>query len=306
MTTFSEIHDNATGYRNEFDELNGLIKRLANEKAKGDPLVSWFRLRNRRIAQVLDPMKNELELRIRKDSDRGQKLENSLEAVKKARIAVQSNQLINAQRIIGEQVEKISDESIKLSRNSDESLSQLSNLEREIKKERTKLINNVSYYNNSSKNVDRVKGIFSSARRTKDIDYETFSSAISSINQQKNMLDIDVLDLKELPETYDKNEISSLHEQIRSVVAKIDSRYPMKLFAASVRVNRTIIHDVGNDRGRKAFTNRSEELVRNTNEAIEKFNSKYWQITGQRWERVGTNRHGYKKVVATHQKIKLL
>lgn len=306
MTTFSEIHDNAVGYRNDFEELNRLIIQLANEKAKGDPLVSWFRLRNRRIAQVLDPMKKELELMIRKESERGERLRNSLEAVKKAKIAVQNNQVINAQRILGEQVENITEENIKLSRDPDAALDQLSNVERAIKKERIRINNNVSYYHSASKNADRVKEIFSSARRAKDIDYETFSRAINSINQQKKMLDIDVPDLKELPETYDKNVISALHGQIRAVVARIDSRYPMKLFAAAVRTNRIIIHDVGNDRGRKAFNNRSEELVKNTNEAINTFNNKYWQITGQRWERVGRNRHGYKTVAATHPKIKLI
>ena len=60
MTTFGEIHSNAEGYKNDFNELNKLVLRVAEEKAKGEPLVTWFRLRNRRIAQVLDPMKEEV------------------------------------------------------------------------------------------------------------------------------------------------------------------------------------------------------------------------------------------------------
>lgn len=304
MMTFDDIHENATGYRNDFAELNKLCLKLANEKIKGEPVVSWFRLRNRRIVQVLDPMKDELELRIRKETDRGEELDNSLNAVKKSRNAVQSNQLIYAQRIISEQVESVTEESIKLSRNSDEAIDQLFSLERSLKRERTTLSNNISFYKKASKNVDRVKSLFSSVRRAKDIDHETFTNAINSINHQKNMLDIDVPDLKELPATYDKNVIKGLHEEIRAVVARIDNRYPMKLFAAAIRVNRIIIHDVGNDRGRRAFTNRSNELIKHTNEAIDKFNNKYWQITGQRWERIGRNKHGYKKVVATHSKIK--
>src|SRR5690625_1824226 len=208
MTTFDDIHSNATGYRNDFEELNGLITQLANEKAKGSPLVSWFRLRNRRIAQVLDPMKKELEVMIGKESEREESLDEGLEALKKSRSAVQNNQLRNAQRFLGEHIENIAEGNVKLSLDSDEALGQLSSLERKIKKEKATIVNNVSFYNKASKNTDRVKDIFTSARRAKDIDYETFSSAITSINQQKNMLDIDVPDLKELPDTYDKSEVT--------------------------------------------------------------------------------------------------
>lgn len=302
MTTFSQIYDNALGYRNDFQKLNKLVQDLANEKSKGDPLVAWFRLRNRRVVQVLDPMKRELDDRIKKEVVRAEKLQNGLEAVKKAKMNVQNNQLSNAQKILSEQVENVLDEKIKL-RNPDEAMDRLASLENTLKKERIKSSNDVSYYKMVSKNVDSAKALFTSTRRTKDMDLEAFSAAISSINHQKNTLDIDVPDLKELPDTYDKNYVSDLHQKIRAVVAQIDSRYPMKLFADSVRTNRIIIHDVGNDRGKRAFTNRSEELVRYTNEAIEKFNNKYWQITGLRWERVGTNQHGYRSVKATHSRI---
>lgn len=302
MTTFSQIYDNALGYRNDFQKLNKLVLELANEKSKGDPLVSWFRLRNRRVVQVLDPMKRELDDRIKKEATRAEELQSGLEAVKKARINVQNNQLSNAQKILSEQVENVLDEKITL-RNPDEAMDRLASLENTLKKERTKSNNDAGYYKMVSKNVDSAKELFTSTRRTKDMDLEAFSAAISSINHQKNTLDIDVPDLKELPDTYDKNYIADLHLKIRAVVAQIDSRYPMKLFADAVRTNRIIIHDVGNDRGKRAFTNRSEELVRYTNEAIEKFNNKYWQITGQRWERVGTNRHGYRSVKATHSRI---
>lgn len=292
MTTFSQIHDNASGYRDDFLELKQLCEQVSNEKAKGEPMVTWFRLRNRRIVQVLDPMKKELQDRIKKESNT-----EDLENIKKAKNAVKSNQISLAQRIINEQ-------DIKLSNNPDEALNDLNNLEREKNKEKDRAANNISYYKKAIQNTDSVKNLFTSTRRTKDIDYEMFSSAISSINHQKRTLDIDVPDLKELPDTYDKSVIDDLHGKIRAVVSRVDSRYPMKLFAAAVRVNRVIIHDVGNDRGRRAFMNRANELERHVNEAIDMFNNKYWQITGQRWERIGRNRHGYKSVGATHSKIK--
>lgn len=301
MTTFSEIYDNANGYRNNFHKLNKLVLELANEKSKGDQLVSWFRLRNRRIAQVLNPMKKELDDKIRRETERAERLRSGQEAIKKARIYVQNNQFSNAQKLL-EQVESVLEEKIKL-RNQDEAMDKLNSLERTIKKERAKSNNDVGVYKTASKSVDRAKELFTSTRRTKDIDYEAFSRAISNINHQKNTLDIDVPDLKELPVTYDKNHIADLYTQIRAVVAEIDSRYPMKLFAAAVKTNRIIIHDVGNDRGKRAFRNRSEELMRYTNQAIETFNNKYWQITGQRWEKIGRNRHGYRKVRATHPRI---
>lgn len=301
MTTFSEIYDNALGYRNDFQRLNQLVLEVSNEKAKGEPLVSWFRLRNRRIAQVLDPMRKELDDRIKKGEERAEELRSGLDAVRKARINVQNNQLANAQKVLFS-VENVLDEKIKF-RNSDEAMDRLSSLENTLKKERIKSDNEIGYCKTVSKNVDRAKELFTSTRRTKDMDLEAFSSAINSINHQKNTLNIDVPDLKELPDTYDEKYIEDLHTQIRTVVAQIDSRYRMRLFADAVQTNRIIIHDVGNDRGKRAFKNRSDELIRFTNEAIEKFNTKYWQITGQRWERVGTNSHGYRTVAATHSKI---
>lgn len=292
MTTFSQIHDNATGYRNDFLELKKLCIQVSNEKAKGEPMVAWFRLRNRRIAQVLEPMKNELQNRIKKESNI-----EGLEKIKKAKSAIKRNEMSVAQKLVNEQ-------DIDLSNNPDEALNDLNNLERETKKEQDRAATNINYYKKAIQNVDSVINLFTSTKRTKDIDYERFSSAIASINHQKRTLDIDVPDLKELPGTYDKSIIDDLHGKIRAVVSRIDGRYPMKLFSPAIRVNRLIIHAVGNDRGRKAFMNRANELDTHVNEAIDTFNNKYWQITGQRWERISSSGHGYRFVGATHSKVK--
>ncbi|WP_132981488.1 hypothetical protein [Pediococcus pentosaceus] len=303
MTTFDDIRNNALGYRNDFNRLNQLMLKLSAEKAKGDPLVAWFRLRNRRVAQVLDPMKEELKLKTKEGKRKVVSISQSTFAIRKVQSLVAEERLSNATRALNKIVEPILNETVQLSNDADQAIDQINEVNSKIKAERNKLTNDIAYYEMSEKNCDRVKELFTSTRTTKDIDIPAFSEGIRSINDQIKMLDIDVPALKELPKTYDKQTVDSIHEEIRSVVQTIDSRYPMKIFAKAVRTLRIIIHDVSNDRGKKAFRNRSDEILMNTNEAIQIFNAKYWQITGQRWERVGTNQWGYRSVKATHQPI---
>src|SRR5699024_10711118 len=144
MTTFSQIHGNASGYRNDFLELKQLCIQVSNEKAKGEPMVAWFRFRNRRIAQVLEPMKKELQERIKKESNIEDMDEN-----KKSENTIQRNSTSAAQKTINEQ-------DIKLSNNPDEALNDLNNLERETKKAQDRTANNVSNYRKVIQNVDSV------------------------------------------------------------------------------------------------------------------------------------------------------
>lgn len=306
MTTFSDIHSNALGYRNDLNKLNELVLKVAEEKAKGEPLITWFRLRNRRIAQVLNPMQEELKTRSKEEKRKVASISQCFFSLKRVKTLVTSQQYDQANRILNESVEIILDETIHLSKDTDRSIDQINMIEQRLKSERVKSTNNINYYASAEKNVDRVKDLFSSTRTTKEIDIPAFEEAIHSINTQIKTLDINVPELKQLPATYDKQVINSLHEEIRSVVQSIDSRYTMKLFSKSIRTIRIIIHDVGNDRGKRAFKNRSNELLTYTNEAVETFNTKYWQITGQRWERVGRNQWGYRGVKPTHQKISLI
>lgn len=306
MTTFGDIHSNAEGYRNDLSRLNELVLKVAEEKAKGEPLVTWFRLRNRRIVQVLNPMQEELKKRIKDEKRKVASISQCTFSLKRVRSLVESQQYEQASRILNESLEMIIDETIHLANDTDRSIEQISSVEQRLKSERVKSTNNINYYVSAEKNVTRVKDLFSSTRTTKEIDIPAFDEAIKSINTQIKMLDINVPELKNLPETYDKQVINSLHEEIRATVKLIDSRYPMKLFAKSVRTIRIIIHDVGNDRGKRAFNNRSNELITYTNEAIDTFNTKYWQITGQRWERVGRNQWGYRGVKPTHPKVNLI
>lgn len=306
MTTFGEIHGNAEGYRNDFSRLNELVLQVAQEKAKGEPLVAWFRLRNRRIAQVLDPMKEEVQSRIKDEKKKITMIRQSFSTSKKVTSLVEREQFEQAEHILNEVTEELFDDTTHLKRDIDASKEEINRMERQLKTERGKASATITDYHVVIKNVEQTKELFSSTRTTKEIDISAFHDAIQRINHHIERLDIDVPELKGLPETYDKQVTASLHEEIRTVIQAIDSRYTMKLFAKPLKTVRTVIHDVGNDRGRKAFQNRSKEILEGVNEALEIFNTKYWQITGQRWERVGRNQWGYKAVKATHPKIPLI
>lgn len=303
MTTFSEIRDNALGYKKGLNNLNSLVLQLSAEKQKGEPLVTWFRLRNRRVAQVIDPAIQELKQRIKDEKRRVANISKSVFTLKRVNNLVESQQIELANRFLNESIEKILEETIVLSKNVDTSIEQLEIVKQELNSEKSKSINNINYYDSSEKKLDKIKQLLLSTRTTKEIDIPAFTEAINSVNSLIKILDIDVPEMKQLPDTFDKNKIQSLHEEIRSVVGEIDSRYKMKLFADSIRVVRIIIHDVGNDRGRRAFNKRSEELIETTEEAVQKFNNKYWQITGKRWERTGREQWGYVTVKPTHQPI---
>lgn len=306
MTTFGEIHSNAEGYRNEFRQLNDLVLRVAQEKAKGEPLVTWFRLRNRRIEQVLDPMKEELQSRIKEEKQKRTTIRQSSSNLKRVMTFVERGQLKKAEHLLNEVIENVLEESIHLTGDIDSSKEVIESVKRQVKVEQEKASVRIKDYETVMKQVTSTKELFSSTRTTKEIDVPAFSEAIQRMNQQIQRLDIQVPELKELPEMVDKQAIEALHGEIRAVVQEIDSRYPMKLFAKPLKTIRTVIHDVGNDRGRRAFQNRSKEIIEGANEALETFNGKYWQITGQRWERVGRNQWGYKEVKATHPKIQLI
>ncbi|EPM6858999.1 hypothetical protein ACTPGW_002625 [Enterococcus faecalis] len=295
---FDVIYNNASSYKKDLLRLNNLVLKLADEKAKGEPMVAWFRLRNRRIAQVLEPMKQEIEHRIKKENEQIETKELELKALKRAENAIQRNNFNFAQATLSD-----IESSLRLSNSQSRALEQLNHQRQIVKKEIRVAQNEIEHLEHSVKEVDSVKELFISTPRTKDIDIPSFENAILSINNQIKALDLNVAELKPLPETYDMQIIQSLHEEIRGVVSEIDAKYKMKIFSDAIQTMRIIIHDVGNDRGRKAFNNRSSELLERTRQGIEIFNTKYWQITGQRWERIGRETWGYKTVTPTHQPI---
>src|SRR5699024_11642690 len=122
--------------------------------------------------KMIEPMKKELQDRIKKESNI-----EGMENIKKAKNAIKRNEVSAAQKIVNEQ-------DIKLSNNPDEALNDLNNLERETKKVQDRAANNVTYYRKAIQNVDSVINMYTSTKRTKDIDYERFSSSIASIDKQ--------------------------------------------------------------------------------------------------------------------------
>ncbi|STE38056.1 hypothetical protein [Enterococcus mundtii] len=101
---FSVIHENAQGYRNDFKELHDLLLQLSEEKGKGKPLVSWFRLRNRRIAQVLKPMHSEVSQLIRKERKKEEYYLEALDGLIQAKRAVEGNKITYAEIILSEKL----------------------------------------------------------------------------------------------------------------------------------------------------------------------------------------------------------
>lgn len=300
---FSVIHENAQGYRDDFKALYNLLIMVSEEKGKGGPLVSWFRLRNRRVAQVLKPMEAEVRDRIKFEEKKEEYYLESLQGLTQAKRAAEENKITLAEIILTEKVANHFKIDTHLPKEKNESLQRLNSLESQIKKKFSLLENNVNFLKKVLRDVEWTIELFTSTKRTKDIDIDEFSAAISVINKEKNDLDLQLPDLKELPETYNKEVIENLHEQVKEQVSNIDGRYYMRIFDKPRKKLRTIIHDVSNDRGMKAFSNRANEIEELTNESLDIFNKKYWQITGQRWERIGTNQHGFRTVNATHDEI---
>ncbi|WP_088841030.1 hypothetical protein [Listeria sp. ILCC797] len=297
MGMFDKIYQNAYGYRNDMIELNNLVQQLSNEKGKGDPVVSWFRLRDRRVKDVVEPMREEMKIRIKRiqgNLNEQEEVENDLE---KAKTKVWENDLASAKKAM-------LNYDVYLSNSHGEAEAQINELLKKHKKNVLKLESEMEQYKNCVNYTERAQNILTSARKTKEIDHATFSEAIKNINDWKRKLDIDVPEMKELPESYNDEDISNLHAQIREVVARLDARYKMGIFASPMRTVRIIIHDVGNDRGKKAFANRSRELISNCNESINIFNGKYWQITGLRWQHIEFDGAcDYVPVTPTHAKI---
>lgn len=297
MGMFDRIYQNAYGYRNDMIELNNLIQQLSNEKGKGNPVVAWFRLRDRRVNDIVEPMREEMKIRIKSVQDQMNKLEEIENDLEKAKNKVLGNNIEDAKKTM-------LNYEVYLSASHAEAESQIDKLLKKHKNKVLKLENEIEQYKKCANYTERAQNILTSARKTKEIDHDAFSEAIKNINDWKRKLDIDVPEMKELPESYNDEDISNLHNQIREVVARLDGRYKMRIFAAPMRTVRIIIHDVGNDRGKKAFANRSRELISNCNESIDIFNRKYWQITGLRWQHIEFDGAcDYVPVTPTHAKI---
>lgn len=297
MVKFDDIYENARGYRQEMIELNQLVQQLSDEKAKSDPVVAWFRLRYRRINEVIEPMKIEIDKRIKQIEYNLNRVEETKNDLMVAKSSALNGNLVEAKRIAGEyDIETIN--------NSNEIIAQIDKLNNKNEKSQIKLEEEFEKHKECATYIRSAQSIINYARKAKEIDHASVSEAIRRINDWKKTLDIDVPDMKELPAGYKDEAVENLHIQIRAVVARLDNRYKMRIFAAPMKIIRIIIHDVGNDRGKKAFANRSRELMSACNESIDIFNNKYWQITGQRWQHVEFDgRCDYVSVKATHPKI---
>lgn len=307
MTTFDDLHKNIVEYKQAAIQLSDLCLQVSSEKAKGQQMVYWFRGRNRRINQVLIPLEEEAKRLQKQTLEFLNDCRDAKIAIQRASNLVEREESDQAQALIERDVSPHFEVGFDLRYDAQEKRELLSSLDQTINREMADAQTDIEYYKEVEQVAKRAIDVFQTPKKTVDVDYDEFERTIREVNEKKNGADIDLPDLQSLPTEYiNKTVINNLHERIRELVSQIDSLFPRWVMKEVKPCIRKIIHDVGNDRGQKAFTNRSSELLSATNKGIETFNNKYWQITGQRWERVGTNKHGYRTVKPTHEAISII
>lgn len=160
--------------------------------------------------------------------------------------------------------------------------------------------------------ISLAKGIQSDleefGQRTADLAKNSLAinQKIRRVNRGISKLDLDISLIPELPEPMDDKILADLYRSIKSEINQVRSLYPQSKFNDALRVVSMIRHDISNERGYRAFSNRKHELVRITNQALGYFNTHTWQISGQRWERISGHTHGYKSVTPTHSEVELI
>lgn len=301
---FDDIYINAEGYRKEFQELYRLLIQVSEEKSKIKPLVSWFRLRNRKISKVINPMILEVQERIKKEKDREQSLVDFIRYLSNAKFLIKNDKIMFVEITLQKNLFKQFNLDLRFPDKKRNVIQWLTDIEKEMLTIKKKIEMRKKEYKTFINTLEESKELFQITKRTKDIDREKFIKVIQSVNNGKQNLGIKGEELEEIPDSYSEQIMEELYKEIRKIVAQIDSRYPMKIYLDSRKILRKVIHDISNDRGTNAFLNRANEIEIFTSKAIKMFNRKYWQITGQRWERIGTQKHGYQTVPTTHSPLK--
>ncbi|MDR0289106.1 MAG: hypothetical protein LBH78_03580 [Rickettsiales bacterium] len=306
MTSFDDIHENVEGYKKDVEILSQTLEDVCQEKQKNADLVAWFRLRKRMIKQSLEPMQSEIDDRISQSKNNIKAVSNASDELKRIKNQIDSENERRLERKLEEVLNEIPYESSPLTSKLNFSLEEINSNIAISERILEQIQVEQDSYKKALQEMDQIINFFRGIRKASDIDVNLSSEYINQSNVMIKKFNLKAGTLEPLPETYDPKEMEERYLEIREQVHQIDGRYPMRLFLDLRRTLRKIIHDVGNDRGIKAFSNRSSELIETTNQGIDMFNKKYWQITGQRWERIGTNKHGYKKVHPTHDKISLI
>lgn len=303
MTTFDDIYNNALEHKVLAKKLIVLLENAISEKALFQEVVSWFRGKNRYLNKIITPTLEEIDKQTKALNIEHDLFLDIFNVKSDVLNLIADNRYEEAQKLIEAKVEETFNRKIKLTDYKNEMDSFLSSLEDEAVLELKDIEQTLEIYKQETKHILGLEDMLINLKSSKDIHFFTLYSSIENFNEAKKKLEIDLPDIPELPTDADETRVEELHSEIRNVISEIDSLYPMKLFSSQKRILRKIIHDVGNERGCKAFENRLNELITNTNFSINQFNSKYWQITGKRWERVSKNAHGYRTVKATHESI---
>lgn len=306
MTTFDDIYGNALDHRDLAEQLGVLLEKAIFEKRLFQEVVSWFRGRNRYLNKIILPALDELNKMERKKKKSIENLQEAKASLPEILNLVADHRYEEAQKKFDLKIGEPFDLDTHLIDYRYDIDAYLKDLEEDIEDLLKQAVEDIETYRDQKEDIEILKESLSKLTSSKEINTWKLFHEVDDFNQIKNELEIDLPDIPELPNymSISENRIRTVHSEIRALISEMDSLYPMKLFETQKRCLRKIIHDVGNERGRKAFENRRNELITSTNFSVTQFNFKYWQITGKRWERVSTNAHGYRSVKATHQPIK--
>lgn len=134
----------------------------------------------------------------------------------------------------------------------------------------------------------------------------SINARIAQANSGLDALDADISRVEPVPADTSADTVGQLFDEIRATISEIRGLYPQKKFDDALHVLDRVSHDMNDNRGVKAFSNRASELQDAVNTGITWENTHKWQITGVRYERKAGNQYGPTKVTPTHPTIPLI
>lgn len=307
MTTFNDIYAETDKYKRGFSHLCEVLADLSAEKEKNAPVVAWFRTRRRLMNGTLEPLKIEINAKSKASSDESE-INLLIDLTNRAIGAIEDGES-SEYKALTKRIDHIYGMELGFNKRSNRERlevleSVLSNFQ-ETRKQMSK--NGALNYKGLNEQIDALTTLIEDTPHATDLDVETINALISNINGAIKQDDFNVPSMREIPMGASNDRIDNLEDVARSAVEVIDSLVPMTKFNEAKGQIRLVIHDLGNNRGSRAFENRINGIIDAANKSIEYFNTHYWQISGQRWETIawngGSRVFGYKPVAVTHSPI---
>lgn len=165
-------------------------------------------------------------------------------------------------------------------------------------RKRNSLIKNVLEPLSDNDNCKALIKYIKSLKHAKEINIVKINKLIMKVNDSKLVI------VEPVNPNYDIKIIKKLANKAIRVCDKIKKRYLMNIFIEPIDTSEIIRSKIINKGSATILYKKSAELFNKTNNAIEIFNKKYWQVSGKRWQRTGTgNKHGYVKVKTSKMMI---